>query len=282
MAKGNSIDNQIVNKLGELKKKEGTLPQFIEINYQLLKLQTNITSDSFLSEPKLSKEKIHSRLSDGNPLLKFEDLSLDWKSVRTHFLKVVNILAENLTDMLEDAQTLEKLALKVRFIKQVTKHWFENKTLSPIASKYELNEEFLTTAIYYSLHPFLILYTRSLIKLINQNHWRRNYCPVCGGKPDFAYLDKEKGARWLLCSRCDNEWLFQRLECPYCGTQNHDSLAYYTDGDQLYRLYICDDCHSYIKTIDLRKAQTEILLPLERIITLDLDRQAEEAGYKPI
>jgi hypothetical protein len=40
-------------------------------------------------------------------------------------------------------------------------------------------------------------------------------------------------------------------------------------------------CHRYIKAIDLRKTEAEILLPLERIVTMDLDRQGEEAGYRP-
>jgi FdhE protein len=100
------------------------------------------------------------------------------------------------------------------------------------------------------------------------------------GKPDFAFIDKEKGARWLLCSRCDTGWLFQRLECPYCGNTDQNELAYFTDDTELYRLYICQRCHSYLKSIDLRKTDSEILLPLERVMTVDMDRQGQEKGYK--
>jgi FdhE protein len=117
-------------------------------------------------------------------------------------------------------------------------------------------------------------------KLVDQEQWRRGYCPVCGGKADFAFLDKEKGARWLLCSRCDTEWLFQRLECPYCGTTNQNELAYFTDDSELYRLYICQRCHTYLKAVDMRKTDSEILLPLERVLTADIDRQGQEKGYK--
>ena len=49
----------------------------------------------------------------------------------------------------------------------------------------------------------------------------------------------------------------------------------------MYRLYTCDECKCYIKAIDLRKAGTDVLLPLERVMTLDMDRQAVEAGYHP-
>ena len=87
------------------------------------------------------------------------------------------------------------------------------------------------------------------------------------------------GLRGLLCSRCDAEWLFQRLQCPYCGTQNQAALAYFTDDEGVYRLYVCEQCHKYIKTIDLRHTESEVLV--ERVLTLDMDRQAQEKGYKP-
>jgi formate dehydrogenase maturation protein FdhE len=49
----------------------------------------------------------------------------------------------------------------------------------------------------------------------------------------------------------------------------------------LYRLYVCEQCHKYIKAVDLRCSEPEVSLPLERIFTLDIDRQAEEKGYRP-
>jgi len=120
-----------------------------------------------------------------------------------------------------------------------------------------------------------------LLPEVDQERWRRQYCPVCGGPPDFAYLDKDAGARWLLCSRCDAEWLFQRLQCPYCGSQDQSALAYFTDDEGLYRLYVCEQCKRYLKAIDLRQTESEILLPLERLLTFELDVQARGKGYRP-
>jgi FdhE protein len=91
----------------------------------------------------------------------------------------------------------------------------------------------------------------------------------------------EEGARWLVCGRCDAEWRFQRLECPFCGTRDQGNLAYFSGGQGLYRLYVCEECKGYIKAIDLRHSQSEVLLPLEWIGTLDMDRQACELGYRP-
>ncbi|MFC1931935.1 formate dehydrogenase accessory protein FdhE, partial [Chloroflexota bacterium] len=139
----------------------------------------------------------------------------------------------------------------------------------------------LTAVIQATLKPFLISHAKSLIASVDQERWRRRYCPICGGSPDFASLDKERGSRWLLCSRCDTEWLFQRMECPYCGNQNQNSLAYFTDDKSPYRLYVCEQCKRYLKATDLRQNESEVLLPLERLYTLDIDRQAQEQGYRP-
>ena len=116
---------------------------------------------------------------------------------------------------------------------------------------------------------------------MDQERWRRRYCPICGGNADFAFLDKERGARWLLCSRFAAEWLFQRLECPYCGTTDQNALAYFADDEGLYRLYVCEQCKRSLKAIDLRQAKSEVLIPLERLLTLDIDAQAKEYGYIP-
>ena len=59
------------------------------------------------------------------------------------------------------------------------------------------------------------------------------------------------------------------------------SLAYFADDKGGYRLYVCEQCHKYIKAIDLRHADPEVSLPLERVLTLDMDRQGQEKGYQP-
>ena len=96
-----------------------------------------------------------------------------------------------------------------------------------------------------------------------------------------AYLEEKEGARWLVCSRCDTEWLFRRFECPYCNNNDQAKLGYFTDDKGLYRLYFCEKCRKYIKAIDLRITEEKILFPVERILTLDIDSQALAEGYEP-
>jgi FdhE protein len=71
------------------------------------------------------------------------------------------------------------------------------------------------------------------------------------------------------------------MQCPFCGTQDQNDLAYFIDDVGLYRLYVCEQCKRYLKAIDLRQAKSEILMPLERMLTMGMDAQAEEYGYSP-
>lgn len=280
-AKDKDRDNEILQRLGEWKQKDGSLPQFIELYRQLLHLQTSVRSGITVPEPNLTEETILGQLRQGLPLLKFDDLSLGWNLVQEQFRRVIDTIAEYVVKEVGDVQGLRNLVSNIPLLQQVARDWYQGLPLSSIATEQCVSEEFLSATVQATLRPFLMAHSEALCGLVKQEWWRRRNCPVCGGKPDFAFLDKQLGGRWLLCSRCDAQWLFQRLECPYCGTQNKDDLFYLTDDHEIYRLYTCEKCHSYIKAVDLRKTDAEVLLPLERVLTLDLDRQAGEAGYRP-
>lgn len=137
-----------------------------------------------------------------------------------------------------------------------------------------VNAELLGFVFNHALHPFLRTYAQVVAPFIDTSIWYRAYCPVCGGRADFAALAKETGARLLLCARCDFEWFYWRGVCPFCECDDPDQQKYFLSDDQVYRLYVCEKCHRYIKTIDLRRVGDERFLPVERILTLDLDLAA--------
>jgi len=115
------------------------------------------------------------------------------------------------------------------------------------------------TAADLALKPYLEWAAERVLLHVDQEHWKRGHCPVCGGEPDFAYLDSETGARHLVCSRCDSQWLYRRL---------------------MYRLYVCQNCRRYLKAIDLRQVGRRILFPVERLKTLNMDLAARQEGYR--
>jgi len=220
-------------------------------------------------------------LTQGIPLLPFEDLLLDWAQVKDLSQKIIHSVAKYSPDALKEVKTLGNILSNITFLKEIVRAWYQGSSLVPVALRHGVDGELLAPVVAAVLKPFLSAHSEVLLPKVDQESWRRQYCPICGGRPDFAYLDKETGARWLLCSQCDAEWLFQRLECPYCGCQDQDALAYFTDDEGLYRLYVCEQCKRYLKAIDLRKTETEVLLPLERLLTFEFDIQARQNGYSP-
>ena len=274
-------DNEILKKLEEEGKKKGLSPRFLEFYQRLLLIQSKAKQRIGIVKPKLSGKTINKRIERGLPLITFGKLALDWSLVTSIFAEVTAAFADYPDLFGEVPRSLTEPEGGSLLTEEAVKTWFEGARLPSTiavddAGKYPLIE----AIIHATLQPFLTSYSKALLGFVDQERWRRGYCPICGGKPDFAFLDKEIGARWLLCSRCDTEWLFQRLQCPYCGTQDQNALAYFTDDEGLYRLYVCEQCKQYLKAIDLRQAKTEVLLPLERLLTLDIDVQAQREGYR--
>ena len=260
---------------------EQQLPQSLEFYRRMLEAQSEVQPSISLSSLPLTEKEARQYIKQGTPLLNWENLTFNWKAFQTLLAKVTGLIIETLSPTSEEVDTLNQLTADQIYLERIAKTWFEYGT--PLSEKTTLDEEIdalVASAIHASFQPFLAAYSEKLLQWVDQESWHRRYCPVCGGEADFASLDKERGARQLLCSRCDAQWLYYRLRCPYCSNQDRNSLAYFGDDKSLYRLYVCEKCHRYLKTIDLRKTESEVLLPLERILTLDMDRQAYEKGYR--
>jgi len=278
------IDEKTIEQLAKLHRGIASeAKQSIELYRRLLELRI---ADSYLPTlnahiSSFAKRFIPSPLTGegkgegGNFVLQFEDLLQDWAPLQELFQEASSIVSEYFSS--SDSK-VEKFPPWL--IKKAANAWYQYSPLHPIADEIGVAWETLSLCFQTAFHPILIRYSEALSPLIIQDSWRRRTCPICGGKPDIAFLSKDNGARWLVCSRCDTEWLFFRLECPFCGNRDQERLAYLTDEKELYRLYTCEQCRNYIKAIDLRRTD-QVLFPLERVLTLDMDRQAHEAGYKP-
>jgi hypothetical protein len=99
------------------------------------------------------------------------------------------------------------------------------------------------------LEPFL---ARSREHLADHD-WALGSCPFCGAPPGFGDV-VEDGRRRLACHLCGGSWLFARLRCPFCGTEDSKDLARLEpeSTDQGYFLSTCARCHGYLKELDRR------------------------------
>jgi FdhE protein len=131
----------------------------------------------------------------------------------------------------------------------------------------------------HALYPVLEAYAVAVAPPLRHQRSLRGDCPLCGGHPDFAALEGEAGERRLLCARCDTEWAAPRVGCPFCGEDDPARVGYFLTGEGAYRLYVCETCKGYIKTIDLRETWRRRPLSLERILTVGMDIGAAQQGY---
>jgi len=155
------------------------------------------------------------------------------------------------------------------------------------AEQREIDGESLLQMLQWAMSPFWRLaaerYADELRQLVTNE---KSTCPVCGNYPDFAILDdNEHGRRYLYCLCCNWKWPFKRMGCGYCGNDDSDRLGYVVPEEfKGYKIYCCEQCKSYLKTIDHREAMARLDLHplLEHVKSLFLDLLAIEKGYLPM
>ena len=130
-----------------------------------------------------------------------------------------------------------------------------------------------------ALKPSLESLRRLMEKRIQQGNWGHGHCPLCGSQPDMACFTKT-GKRLLHCEFCGEEWIFARIGCPFCNNDSQESLGYFeAEVEEGLRVYFCQSCQRYLKTIDCRVFEKVASLELESLATLHLDVIANEKGF---
>ncbi len=223
-------------------------------------------------KPGVHEETIRQqRLADGVAQLTFEQLGVKDEPFAVLVMRLWDIMVSHNPEWAGRREALdpdELLALARQ----------EFETQVPFKAPSSTDPTPTEVLIRLALAPYLQRAAEIILPLLDLSQWRRGYCPVCGGQPHFSAFRGE-GERSLLCSRCNAEWPFARMQCPFCGTADHNQLAYYPSQDNVYRLYVCKACHRYLKAIDLRQAEGRTLAA-EPILTVDMDLSARKEGYR--
>lgn len=276
-----SITESIIRKLEEYEKTDGSLPALLEFYKRLIVIQNNVEQKIDLPHPLFTTEAIIAHAKKGKPLLSFNQLAIDWQLLRQIFIDTLSLFDEYQQLFGSLPSKIRQMETRLIINEHTLRAWYKGQKIPLNVEINDTTEILLKNIFHAALKPLLVKEVSALAGLIDQERWRRGYCPVCGGSADFGYLQKDNSARFLVCNRCDTEWLFQRLQCPYCKNNDQSKLSFFTDDKGLYRLYVCEECRCYLKTLDQRQVEGEILLPLERFLTLYIDRQAQEKGYQP-
>ena len=138
-----------------------------------------------------------------------------------------------------------------------------------------MSEEMISLLFLVSRHFF-----RSIRRSLNVDniYWEEGKCPVCNALPAISMLE-EGDKRKYFCSFCGTMGHFKRIGCTNC--QNEDPKLIdiiYASDDSKVRIDVCNNCKSYVKTIDMAKASFRDIEEAD-LISLPLDIIAQEKGF---
>jgi formate dehydrogenase maturation protein FdhE len=219
------------------------------------------------------------RLEGGIPQLTFDQLFLEPEAFAALATEVAGVLHRYHPGWELGPGTWERVDLLER-AREVFDTWDTLTAPGPGAlegSEGEAQASPAMLAVGFALAPYLQRAAEEILPKLDLTSWARGHCPVCGGRPNFALLEEETGARQLMCSRCAALWPFRRVGCPFCSTE--ELPKYYASEDGSHRLYVCEACKGYLKAADLRKAKRVVHPMVERLLTVGMDLAAQQEGY---
>ena len=218
-------------------------------------------------------------LQQGKPLLNLDEIEIDSGKLTELAMQIAFAIAEQRRERVRELADIHAWLHRRRDrMRSLAIAYLRGNGIPD--SNSGIDGGLLVFVVHTALRPFLRAYADALSRFVDAGAWYRGYCPICGGEPDMAALEKSGGRRRLLCSRCDAEWAYRRLGCPFCGNDDPKDLAFFPSDDQVYRLAVCERCHRYVKTVDLRETPTERPLAAERVLTAGMDVAAQNTGYQ--
>lgn len=132
------------------------------------------------------------------------------------------------------------------------------------------------------LKPFAEKRSEAIARLIDEKDWSQGYCPVCGSLPYLSILAGKEGQRLLVCSFCGHRWKYMRTACPFCGTDDSESLEFLFSSEREHeRIHVCHKCKKYIPTLDVRDLIGDIVPEAAALGVVHLDVLAQDQGYSP-
>jgi FdhE protein len=222
---------------------------------------------------------IDMKMSGGLPLIDFTQNNFDLSQPRQYFFKLLEIAKKRSPD--ETDKILKDLDQGSLDYESMVRDSFVREPEEQTPEEEERIFDLLGLFVEESLRPALEMVAEKYHDVIVKSEWAEGYCPVCSKEPKIAELREEEGFRYLYCNQCGFEWNYLRIKCPFCGNEDQQELAYFTiEGEEKYRVDVCNNCKRYIKTVDFRKTTEKANLDVEDIATLHLDILASEEGYE--
>lgn len=272
---------KLKNRIEQLKKKRPGYGEILDFYRKVRQAQEEAKASVKIDLIRLKKEWKKLLAQEGFPLIQKEDFPIDLKTSLKLFQSLCQIGIEANPHMAEQVRKIEKAVENHKLdLQNLFEKRADEKKVETVANEFGLDEKVFSFLIQSSTYPSIEAAVKQLRGELDSETWTKGYCPTCGSLPLMSVLKEDVGKRYLLCSYCGDVWRTDRLFCPFCNNKDHETLHYlFSEGEEVYRIDLCDKCHQYIKTVDYRNlAESDPVV--EDLSTLHLDLLASEKGYK--
>ncbi len=219
----------------------------------------------------VSNEDLAARLASGQRLIEWAQLGIDWPEFRLRLRQVVDVLRRH--DILDarDAARLHDAGRDAGLPALVERWYDEGSNGGPVL------DTSLADVLGLAVRPFLTRAAEVVQQRVATDGWARGTCPMCGARPGFAVITAP-GVRHLVCGRCQGRWAFDARTCPRCLATDRQRVFSAHNGQ--YQVAACEACKRYIKAIDVRRAGRPLLMSVDTVATLAIDRAIAEQGFE--
>jgi len=272
---------ELKNRIQQIKKKRPGYREILDFYQKVREAQDSIKASLKIKPILLRKEWKELLAKEGFSLIQKEDFPLDIEASVKLFQALCQIGKEVNPHMAEQVGKIkEALDNKKIDLKKLLKKGVMEQRIEQMADESGVNKKVFSFLMQGSTRPSIEAGMEQLRSELDPETWLKGYCPMCGSLPSLSLLKEEVGKRYLLCSYCGYQWRIDRLFCPFCNNKEQESLQYFCgEGEEAYRIDLCEKCHQYIKTIDYRNLEESDPV-LEDLATLHLDILASQKGYK--
>ncbi len=268
--------------LRKIRPEYGGILDFFE---KLFLAQEDIKGRIDLDPPVIPDEILRIKRKEHFPLIGMNEFSVDREAAEELFRTIWKLIGEARSQMSYMAMDIDQSISNggldpEKLIGAVLEG--DDAFLEMTANELKVDKQVLGFLIYTAIKPSIELGAEQLAGYLEpESEWPRGVCPVCGNYPGFATLEGDRGRLHFFCSFCWHKWPSKRLFCPFCETRDDSGFRYfYSESEPEYRVYVCDKCKKYVKTLDVRALGRPMHPPLETIAALHLDMKAKEEGLE--
>ncbi len=272
--------SRAVNEVRKIKPDFGLL---LDLYERIYIEQENSKNFVRLDDCGISDESLSEKMRVSSHMVDISQFVIDSESAAGLFAKLCDILLSAGNGV---AESVEKLAGAVDNKSLRMDDLFsafmrgDESFITGVGNRLGVDAQVLGFVIYNSVKPSLNMFSRKISDRLDAvKEWDGGRCPVCGSAPELSVFE-DNGKRSLLCGFCGHQWPSKRVYCSFCGNSDHETVHYFeVEGEEEYRVDVCDKCRTYVKTVDIKKTTRTVYLPLENVVTPYIDIRFKEMGY---